>query len=150
MDVQGGRRVAAGVGCKRHCDWVEAWGGRRSVTFSPDLVKAQVLRRTRLASGLHGGEGTVSRRRVCRHRQCFGLVELREGGRHSQRPIAQAGGDSPAAIHPHYISLHGTMGILRDAEVELGHVIAQICRTLAAFAIQETRTHLGQVLATRS
>lgn len=42
------------------------------------------------------------------------------------------------------------MGILRDAEVELGHVIAKICQTLAAFTIQKTRTHLGQVLATCS
>lgn len=42
------------------------------------------------------------------------------------------------------------MGILRDAEVELGHVIAKICQTLAAFTIQKTRTHLGQVFATCS
>lgn len=127
VDVQGGRRVAAGVGSKRHRDWVEARGGRRSVTFAPDLVKAQVLRRLWLASGLHSDEGAEACRSVCRHRRRFRLVELGEGGRHGQRPITHAGGDSPAAIHPHYISLHGTMGILRDAEVELGHVIAKIC-----------------------
>lgn len=126
VDVQGGRRVAASVGRKCHCDWVEARGGRRSVTFAPDLVKAQVLRRLWLASGLHGGEGPEAHGRVCRHGRRFRLVELGERGRHGQRPITRAGGDSPAAIHPHYIALHGIMGILRDAEVELGHVIAKI------------------------
>lgn len=42
------------------------------------------------------------------------------------------------------------MGILGDAKVELGHVIAEICQTLAAFTVQETRAHLGQILAARS
>lgn len=150
VNVQGGRRVAAGVRRKRHRDRVEARGRGRSVTLAPNLVKAEVLRRLRLARGLHGGEGAEAHGCVRRHGRRFGLVELGEGRRHVQRPIAHTGGDSPAAVHPHYISLRGTMGILRDAEVELGHVIAKICQTLAAFAIQETRTHLSQVLATRS
>lgn len=150
VDVQGGRCIAAGVRRKRHRDRVEARGWRRSVTFAPNLVKAKVLRRLRLASGLHGSECAEAGGCVCRHRRRLGLVELREGRRHAQRPIAHTGRDSPAAIHPYYISLHCTMGILRHAEVELGHVIVKICQTLAAFTIQETRTHFGQVLATCS
>lgn len=38
MYVQGGRCISAGVGCKRHCDRVEARGWRWSVTFAPNLV----------------------------------------------------------------------------------------------------------------
>lgn len=79
MYVQGGRCISAGVGRERHCDWVEARGWRWSVTFAPNLVKAKMLRRLRLTSGLHGSECTEACGRVCRHRRRFRLIELREG-----------------------------------------------------------------------
>lgn len=79
MYVQGGRCISAGVGRERHCDWVEAWGWRWSMTFAPNLVKAKMLRRLRLTSGLHGSECTEACGRVCRQRRRFRLIELREG-----------------------------------------------------------------------
>lgn len=78
VNVQGGRSISAGVGRQRYRDGVEAWGLRWRVTFAPNLVQAQVLRRLRLAGGLHAKAGG----RVCRHRGRFRLVELRQGGRH--------------------------------------------------------------------
>lgn len=148
MNVEGCGGVATRVGRERHCDWIEAWSWGWTMTFAPK-IQAKILWWLWLSRRFHHTEG-IDGRCVRRGGLRLSLVEVRRRWGGIDRPVAQAVGQSPAAVHPHSFLLHCTMGVLGDAQVELGHVITQVCHTRVALAVQKARTHLGQVLATRN
>lgn len=146
MNVEGCGRVATSVWCKSYRDGIKPWSWGWSMTFAPE-IQAKILWWLRLSRRFHHTK-SIDGRCVRRGGLRLSLVEVgrRRGG--IDGPVAQAVGESPAAVHPHSLSLNSTMGVLGDAQVELGHVIAQVCHAWIALTVQKARTHLGQVFTT--
>lgn len=145
MDMEGRGGVAACIGSKGHGDGIKARSRGWPMAFSPK-VEPQVLWRLWLSRRFHHTEGIEGSGRMRGGGLRLSLVEVGGWRRGIDGPVAQAVGKSPAAVHPHTFALCSTMGVLGDAQVELGHVIAQVRHARVALTVQEAGTHLGQIL----